>query len=63
MFVSWENLRGMKKKFWISVFTFVTDFANKAAQQEKLIQAHDEIQIPLEIDTLTTKSKWKIKTK
>ena len=53
----------MKKKIWISLFTFVTDFANKATQQEKLIQAHDEIQIPLEIDTLTTKSKWKIKTK
>ena len=53
----------MKKKIWISLFTFVTDFANKATQQEKLIQARDEIQIPLEIETLTTKSKWKIKTK
>ena len=32
-------------------------------QPNKKIQACDEIQIPLEIETLTTKSKWKIKTK
>ena len=34
MFVSWENLRWMEKKIWISLFTFVTDFANKATQQK-----------------------------